>query len=453
VTLTQHGLTCEAFAALAEGGGGTDAVRCLVAAERSRVLLLIRAVVDAATAAGREQATAASRGLELLADVQRRAPHAAEAVLRHPAVAAWAVGTAMRLLRGERTGMARPGALAAVAAAAAIRGGVPCEIEIPWPDGPPVAFHPTLPSVMLPSIGRARLPAAQRGAVARLAFTGEGIELACGRTARPYAGADAGANEVVPGWTPIRTLRAAAGPASFEVLFDDLDPCRFPGDIALRDRVPDAEFELWRHRLADGWQVLARDHPQTAVEVAAVVTALTPLVAPACGQTSATSRHAFGCVALSLPSDGQTMALALAHEVQHAKLAALMDMLPLMAPSSRDRFYAPWRDDPRPLSGLLHGTYAHIAVAGFWCRQRHVAADPAAALEAHAEFARWRDAAAQVATFLTGRPELNVQGRRFVAGMSRTLRRWRAEQVPATALASARKAASAHHDRWMRDNG
>jgi HEXXH motif-containing protein len=304
---------------------------------------------------------------------------------------------------------------------------------------------------MLPSLGCARLPAARGGGAARLAFSGDGIELAGDRGPTTLAATSLAAE--APGWTPIRTLRAVAGPARIELLFDDLDPCRFPGDIALRDRVSEAELDVWRRRLADGWQVLARGHPRVAAEAAAVVTTLAPLVAPAAGQTSATSRHAFGCVALSLPPDGPTLALVLAHEVQHAKLAALMDMFPLIAGTSGERFYAPWRDDPRPLRGLLHGAYAHIAVAGFWREQRLVAADPATALEAHSEFARWRDAAAQVTAFLGTRPELTPHGRRFVAGMSRALRRWRLDQVPAAALTRAREASSAHHDRWMRANG
>jgi HEXXH motif-containing protein len=434
VTLTRHGLSGDVFTALAEGGGGAEAVRCLVAAQRSKLLLLIRAIVDGAAAAGREQAAAARKGFELLARVHQQAPPAVEAVLRHPAVAAWAVRTGLRLREGPAT-TARPGELAALAAATAIRGGLPGEIEIPRPGGTPASAHPI---VMLPSLGRARLPAVRRGAAARLAFSADGIELA----------GDAGT-----GWTPIRTLHATAGPARIELLFDDLDPCRFPGDIALRDRVPEAEFGVWRRRLADGWQVLARGHPRTAAEAAAVMSAFTPLVTPVAGQTSATSRLAFGCVALSLPPDGLTLALVLAHEVQHAKLTALMDLFPLIAGTSRERFYAPWRDDSRSLRGLLHGAYAHLAVAGFWREQRLVVADPAAALEAHSEFARWRNATAQVTAFLGTRPELTPHGRWFVAGMSRTLRRWRRDQVPAEALARARDASIAHHDRWMRDNG
>jgi HEXXH motif-containing protein len=45
------------------------------------------------------------------------------------------------------------------------------------------------------------------------------------------------------------------------------------------------------------------------------------------------------------------------HEVQHLKLAALLDIVTLTMPGEHDRYYAPWRDDPRPLSGLLQGTY------------------------------------------------------------------------------------------------
>jgi hypothetical protein len=45
-------------------------------------------------------------------------------------------------------------------------------------------------------------------------------------------------------------------------------------------------------------------------------------------------------------------------------------------------FYAPWRDDPRPLNGVLHGIYAFTSVVEFWCaRRRQVPEDQAAAAD------------------------------------------------------------------------
>ena len=53
---------------------------------------------------------------------------------------------------------------------------------------------------------------------------------------------------------------------------------------------------------------------------------------------------------MALPADGETLALLLIHEFQHVKLGAVLDLLDLCDPADRRLFYAPWRDDPRPLA-------------------------------------------------------------------------------------------------------
>ena len=54
--------------------------------------------------------------------------------------------------------------------------------------------------------------------------------------------------------------------------------------------------------------------------------------------------------------DAPALAAALVHEVQHSKLNAVIDIVPLVRPGvGHRRYYAPWRDDPRPPAGLLQG--------------------------------------------------------------------------------------------------
>jgi HEXXH motif-containing protein len=59
----------------------------------------------------------------------------------------------------------------------------------------------------------------------------------------------------------------------------------------------------------------------------------------------------------------------LLHELHHQRLFALEEGDPLLD-TDRDtdeaRFYSPWRDDPRPLRGILHATYVHFPVTRFW---------------------------------------------------------------------------------------
>ena len=82
---------------------------------------------------------------------------------------------------------------------------------------------------------------------------------------------------------------------------------------------------------------------------------------------SATSPAAFGAIATSWPPSPVSMAETLVHEFQHLKLCGLMDMLPLIEPCD-ERGYAPWREDPRPVGGLLQGVYAFTGIVRFWAR-------------------------------------------------------------------------------------
>jgi uncharacterized protein len=80
---------------------------------------------------------------------------------------------------------------------------------------------------------------------------------------------------------------------------------------------------------------------------------------------------------VALPEDGETLALLLIHEFQHVKPGAMLDLFELCDPVAAGRlFYAPWRDDPRPVEALLQGTYAHVGVTDYWRARRHRAEGP-----------------------------------------------------------------------------
>lgn len=81
------------------------------------------------------------------------------------------------------------------------------------------------------------------------------------------------------------------------------------------------------------------------------------------------------------------LALLLIQEFQHVKLGAVLDLYDLFDPADDRLLHAPWRDDPRPLEGLLQGTYAHLAVTDFWHARHEVVAgaeaDPAGQLHTY----------------------------------------------------------------------
>jgi len=416
-----HAMPLAQFEALARSGGGEDAIRQLVAAQRSKHLILVRGVAELARRGGHPDGGIAVAGYELLGRVQQQDQMAADEVIAYPSVGAWAIHT----LRGDQTvAGARPGGLAPVAAAAAIRAGMDAEIEVPVVNG----------TVTLPSLGAADAVGAT--AVVRT------------KTAEIRSGdLCVAARQGAPGWRELQTARAG----SLDVLIDDLDPFRMPAtDGEPSGRLTNVQAAEFVAMLRDAWAVLA---PATAAEIAAIVRVIVPYPAPESGHVSTSSPQTFGTVAMSRQPDQYTCAETLVHETQHLKLCALLDLVALTQPDDGQRYYAPWRPDPRPASGLLQGAYAFLGVAGFWRGQREVAPDPRVRSRAEAEFARWRDGAALVAATLLDSGQLTAAGQAFVGEMSRVLAAWQRESVAGEALASARRTASRHLTQWHADNG
>ena len=427
MTTPVHKVSPRFFRDLSEGGGGGVAAGWLVAAQYSKHVLLLRRVVGLAASAGHRDAHLARRAYNHLADIQRTRPDAVAAVIRHPATGAWAKRAAELLGSPETAPAGAPAWMMSLAAAAAIRADAPLTADLPVSDG----------WVVLPSVGRV---ATSEG---RLQVSAGSVEVDGTRLPHGHEADSAG-------WQRLRRLSAAASDGSeIAPLIDDIDPYRASAADSPSGRLLAAEVADWQAVLQDAWDLLASHHAEVAAEISAMVRVLTPLCPPQGGQVSATSRDTFGAILLSRPVDATGLAVTLAHEIQHAKLSALLDLLPMTTGGAESRFYAPWRDDPRPASGLLQGAYAFLGVAGFWLRQRRLPHGE----EALAEFARWLSAVRTVVGTLFASGELTEAGRAFVSGIDQTLRRWEAEPVPAEALAAARDANEEHRERWLQRNG
>jgi uncharacterized protein len=435
-----HSLSAEQFAALARGGGGQGAIGQLVAGQRSKHLILLGKVAELARRGDHPDDALGVAGYQLLAQVQRQAPAAAAEVIGYPSVGAWALhvirsgaapaaGTGpadtASAARAALPGV-RPSGLATIAAAAAIRAGLDVEIEVPVLGA----------GVLLPSIGTAKAV----GGTAVVA--GKEAEVRSGNLrvrARPGE----------PGWRELR--KVTVGPLS--VLIDDLDPFRMPTpDGSPTGRLTPSQVTQFGDTLRAAWPVLSS---ASAAEIAAIVRVIVPYRPPESGNfnISISSPQVFGTVAMSRQPDKYTCAETLVHETQHLKLGALLDLVTLTRPDDDQRYYAPWRPDPRPASGLLQGAYAFLGVGGFWRGQRQAAPEPGIRERAHVEFARWRDGAATVAATLLGSGQLTSFGETFVETMAEVLDGWRREPVPGDALAVARRESDRHLARWQADNG
>ncbi|MGH3281199.1 MAG: aKG-HExxH-type peptide beta-hydroxylase, partial [Trebonia sp.] len=197
------------------------------------------------------------------------------------------------------------------------------------------------------------------------------------------------------------------------------------------------EAARWQDQFAVAWPLIERRYPGYFPGLASGLTTLMPLANDVPGrEISAATRQAFGAVAAALPADGAALALLLLHEFQHVKLGAVLDLFDLCDPADTGRYFAPWREDPRPLGQLLQGSYAHIAVTDFWRARRHELSGPDA-LAAAERFARWRTLTAEAIETLAGSGALTQLGARFVDGMRVTVRPWLDEPVPRAAADAA----------------
>ena len=428
---TEHRLPRAVLDELAAGRGGAEAVARLRAAQHSKSVLLVRAIVLLLRERGHPDRAAVEAAYRLLAGLR---PEQRAATLGHPPVAAWTFGTAA-MLGGAGAPQAYPGLLAAVAATAAVRFGVDADLDVPLAAGADGRLDlPGLGTVTLPvTATRARIRVARRHAFAYGA--GERIDIGAGSTD--------------PRWQPVPRLELTHHGLRLSLLLDSRSWRHVPG-IGTGHRVADGLTGPWRSRLDEAWHLLVEHHRPVAEEVSGALRTLVPVPSPRAGSRSGTFHHAFGSVAMSLPPDARSAAVALAHEIQHAKLAALNDMFALLEPGPVELFYAPWRTDPRPLDGLLHGAYAHLGVAGFWRRQARVTAAGAARYRAEVEFARWSRAADETVRVLAAQRRLTRVGRRLVDGMAGVLAGWATEPVSAQAAERARRLLAENRDRWDR---
>ncbi len=407
------------FADLATGWGSRSVVERLRAGQLSKNLLILHSLLQAYPVDG--------SALQLLADAQEAAPDEVVGVLTYPMVGAWAADC-LRVLRGSSTSPlpieVTLGHLAGIAAAAAFAAGLDFSIVVPARAG----------AVSLPGLGRVAVP----GRSAVVSATGGQLEID-GVSVQKLA--DSG------DWLPVVRLEARAGDLTVTLALDDVDWYRDCSDMGATTRLAGDQVARWREALQSAWEILAADHRDYAVPIAAGLKVIVPLRGDLLNRgVTATSMDAFGAMSSSMPADPLALAVGLVHEFQHGKLGALMDLVPLHTGPDEELFYAPWRDDPRPLGGLLHGAYAFLGVTDFWrVRRRH---EETLNGYAQFEFARWRERVSRVIDVLAGSGRLTEVGEALVHGMRETVQSWWTETVPAAATDLARHAADDHRIAW-----
>jgi len=429
--LANHRLAQADFDALADGAGTPAGLAQLSIAERSKHILLIHELL---VKAGREYPAICaglhtSDAFRLLVQAEECEPEATAHILSLPGVGAWAVDCLLRLGRADREETVVRADLAqfnAIAAASGLRTQLEFMLPVRLRDG----------RLVLPGFGPLGTSLRCEYAVLRHSATG---------TALLDGGSEHGLPSPLP---PRRQLTFRRADTTLDVHFDVSDPylgrhLRHP--LACLD---EATAEGWTDRLAGAWRILADNHAPDAAAIVAFVNTVVPLtVDRATHNVSATSTAAFGAIAASLPPDDVTLAETLVHECQHLKLCALLDLFPMIRNDWEGLYYVPWRDDPRPLRGLLQGACAYFGVTRFWREQRHHGSSREA-LRGHVEFARRRSETLAVTRTLLHSGGLTASGVRFAARMHGRLSGWRRDSVPAEARRMAAEVSAYHAALW-----
>ncbi|MEU8375666.1 FxsB family cyclophane-forming radical SAM/SPASM peptide maturase [Micromonospora sp. NPDC048894] len=372
---------------LGSGRGGAESMGQLAAVHHGIARALTVALSPAATAD-----PVAAAGWRLLVDLDVAAPDAVQTVLTHPFVRRWA----QRCRAGETGELPH---LAAVAAAAAVRAGVDTDLVLPVRAG----------TVHLPTLGT--LVVDTPVDTIAVAICAGSVELRAGRRrirVRPLRGPNPDR------WQPTRTAYTGDG----TILLEDTDPYRDCFDLSVAARLTPAVADRWTTQVRQAVHRLDAEAVGYATGVRALLRAVVPLRPDPSGRSrSAAARSAFGAVAVTPTVDAAALAVLLVHEVQHLKLDAILDVCDLFDPADARRLRVPWRDDPRPVEGALHGVYAHLAVADVW---RH--RPGAEAVAHHRRYREWTDGTVDA---LLDLGSLTADGQRFVQRMRATLDDWR----------------------------
>jgi HEXXH motif-containing protein len=423
-----------------------DLVASLLDAEHSRRILLVRAIIEL-TDSLTDSAEVKPSDIEslreawsLLEAVDARDSSAIRRVLLAPSTGLWAARLVRRLRNGPAATDPVPlwveiGHLSQIAAAAALTAGVDFSITVPVRGS-----H----GVFLPGLGTALIDIGEPWGTAtvRSQHGSARVEAAESVVDVPKAGDG-------PGWLAVRRLHARHPQTPLTVDIDDMGPYTLGPDRSPADRLSDEDVARWQGWLEAAWSLLVLDHGESARALARGVLSLAPLPrGDRLRARSASSSDAFGSVLLSEPDQDPEVlpaqfASTLVHEFRHTLLNGYLALIPLFG-DDPELYRAPWRDDPRPVGGIVHGAFAFSGVARFW--KTRAALDTGKAGElARFEYALWRRETRQVLDTLDSCQSLTGEGRALAAALAAEIEPWSA-QPDAAQDVEAREAAALASD-------
>ncbi|MEU3692613.1 aKG-HExxH-type peptide beta-hydroxylase [Streptomyces narbonensis] len=382
---------------------------------------------------------------ELLLRAERADAEAVAAVLLHPSVGRW-LSSALRALHAPAarpgTGAGTPSAhlphLHAVAAAAAVRAEIAFALPVPVSDG----------LVVLPGLGAADF----RGTTATTAHVAARDGAAVIRCSGAEVHLPSSIDRFPSGWLPVHRVRTPVGHSHFDLVLEDMDPYREAHGSGRPRRLGPADVTEWTRKISGAGELLTEViGAEQAEALASGLIALTPRPEQNSGMmTSVSSSDAFGGAVLSTPPDAVELAATLVHEFRHMKLNAVLDSVDLYDDEGPEElYYAPWRDDPRPLPGFFHGVFAFLGVVEFWRRLAHQAGGARLRRRAQFQLLYWRAQTWEAYEELRSSRRLTGAGREFTTAMGRGMARATIPTgVPDAVAVLAEEAVVAHRMRW-----
>ena len=133
-------------------------------------------------------------------------------------------------------------------------------------------------------------------------------------------------------------------------------------------QIDQADIARWRNGGERACELIERIDGDLWVPVREVLSAIVPLESPPQVNLSGTCAEVLGCICTSLPDNAALLGETLVHEAAHTALHIVTDEQTYWVPTAGRLYRSPWRKDLRPMSGMMHGIVAFLAVSEFWAR-------------------------------------------------------------------------------------
>jgi HEXXH motif-containing protein len=145
--------------------------------------------------------------------------------------------------------------------------------------------------------------------------------------------------------------------------------------ISVLESVPlSSDVEPFRSMMAAALELIAAVHPTLAAQIENIIGWYVPVrTNDIKTHRSFTVERMPGVMFLSEAIDPAILAEAIVHEFYHTVLHVVTETEDVFGTvDPQQKFYSPWRDDPRPLPGLFHAIYVFSGVVEFYARAERV---------------------------------------------------------------------------------